>query len=370
MSEPLVSVIMNVYNREKYLGKAIESVLNQTYKNFEFIIVNDGSVDNSKNIALSYDDPRIKFIDNPINSGIGKSRNIGLKHTRGKYIWAVDSDDIADPVLLEKLVKVMESDNNCVFSISFARGINDNGEIVMHRKYNYFPQSKEAFRYQIALSTFFAHSGSLMLKDAIIKVSGYSETLKVSVDYDLFSRLIDLGDFLVLPEYLMYYRVDEKCTTVKVDENTRYSCVKPIIKENFEKKFEIIIDDETSENIAKLGWNYKIQGKKIFRLLKLLQDSRKAFLDRNNLSYEAKKAVDIIYLKKYIQFCGGASEMLNIKLFFLLLIKAYPAAVNGLGNMWINYMIRLCMGKNTVDLLKKISRPFADKFFRIFCRFQ
>ena len=92
---PKISVVMPAYNAEKYIGEAIESILNQTFKDFEFIIINDGSVDHTKEIIREYNDPRIVLLENDKNRGIVLSLNKGLDAATGKYIARMDADDIA-----------------------------------------------------------------------------------------------------------------------------------------------------------------------------------------------------------------------------------------------------------------------------------
>src|SRR5690242_9380591 len=99
---------MPVYNASSYLREAIESILNQTYSNFEFIIINDGSTDNSLEIIRSYHDPRISVVNNETNLGIIKTRNKGLKLAKGKYIANMDADDISLSSRLEKQVQYLE----------------------------------------------------------------------------------------------------------------------------------------------------------------------------------------------------------------------------------------------------------------------
>ncbi len=108
---PKVSVIMPCYNVEKYVGEAIESILNQTFTDFEFIIINDGSTDNTANIIRQYakSDERIKFIDNEKNSGFIATSNQCLDVATGEYIAKMDSDDISTPERLEKQVKFLDA---------------------------------------------------------------------------------------------------------------------------------------------------------------------------------------------------------------------------------------------------------------------
>lgn len=106
---PTVSVVMPAYNAEKYLREAIESILSQTFTDFELIIINDGSTDRTKEIILSYDDPRIVYIENEQNSGICITLNKGLEAARGRYIARMDSDDISMPERLAKQVEYMDT---------------------------------------------------------------------------------------------------------------------------------------------------------------------------------------------------------------------------------------------------------------------
>jgi len=113
--EDLVSIIMPSYNTDKFIGESIFSVLNQTYINWELLIVDDCSTDNTKNIVKQFDDKRIKFFQNEKNSGAAISRNKALREARGKWIAFLDSDDLWYPDKLEKQIKFME-DNNYHFS--------------------------------------------------------------------------------------------------------------------------------------------------------------------------------------------------------------------------------------------------------------
>src|SRR6187397_2012165 len=107
MSEPLVTVLMSVYNAEKYLREAIDSILNQTYRNFEFIIINDASTDGSEAIINSYKDERIRLISNSQNLRLTASLNKGIDLAKGKYIARMDADDASLPERLQKQVTFM-----------------------------------------------------------------------------------------------------------------------------------------------------------------------------------------------------------------------------------------------------------------------
>ena len=95
MNQPKVSVLMTVYNSERYLHRAIESILNQTFRNFELIIVQDVSTDHSRDIIESFHDTRIRVIWNSVKRGLSHARNLGLEAARGDYVTVMDSDDVA-----------------------------------------------------------------------------------------------------------------------------------------------------------------------------------------------------------------------------------------------------------------------------------
>ncbi|MBA7530747.1 UDP-Glc:alpha-D-GlcNAc-diphosphoundecaprenol beta-1,3-glucosyltransferase WfgD [subsurface metagenome] len=100
--QPLISVVMPTYNHGRFIGDAINSVLNQTYRNLELIIIDNFSEDNTEKIVTSYKDDRIKYLKFKNNGVIASSRNYGIKHSRGEYIAFLDSDDVWLPEKLEK----------------------------------------------------------------------------------------------------------------------------------------------------------------------------------------------------------------------------------------------------------------------------
>ena len=115
MNEPMVTVLMSVYNGEKFLKEAMDSILTQTFTDFEFLIINDGSTDNSVKIIESYNDSRIRLINNEKNLKLIASLNKGISLARGKYIARMDCDDISSPMRLEKEVDFLENSSDSSF---------------------------------------------------------------------------------------------------------------------------------------------------------------------------------------------------------------------------------------------------------------
>ena len=122
------TVLMPVYNGEKYIREAMDSILNQTFNDFEFLIVNDGSTDSTKQLIESYPDPRIRLV-NQENRGVAKSLNRGLRLAKGKYIARMDADDISLPDRLAKQIEVLESNPDVDITVSCIEGIDSQGNL-------------------------------------------------------------------------------------------------------------------------------------------------------------------------------------------------------------------------------------------------
>src|SRR4029078_1647315 len=155
----MVSVVMPVYNAEKYLREAIQSILTQNYSNLEMIIVNDGSTDNSKNIILSFEDPRLRYFENPENWGIVRTRNRALAEATGEYVAVLDSDDVALPDKLRFQVEFMENNPEFKLCGSYFKTIDANGHILKNVK---FPSHDGDARSMLLVHNCFCHSTIVM----------------------------------------------------------------------------------------------------------------------------------------------------------------------------------------------------------------
>jgi glycosyltransferase involved in cell wall biosynthesis len=200
-NDPRVSVLMTVYNGEKYLSEAIDSILNQTFEDFEFIIIDDGSTDGSADIIQSYRDERIRFLRNGKNLSVPVSSNIGLKLSCGEYIARMDCDDISLPERLEKQVQFMD-DHPEVGICGTWLEIFGNAEGV----WRYPSENSEI----MALSFFnspMAHPTSMMRKELLFKYSlFYDESYTYSSDYEFWVRCGKYFPLANLDEVLFRYR--------------------------------------------------------------------------------------------------------------------------------------------------------------------
>lgn len=203
---PLVSVLMPVYNGEKYVSLAIESILSQTFQDFEFIIVNDASTDSTKDIISAYaiKDPRIVIITNESNLNIAGSLNKGIESAKGDFIARMDADDIALKDRLEKQSKLLVENPKVAVVGSDIQVIDESGNFLGYRKY---PTDSRALKKVIFRYSPFAHPAVMFRKKVVQDAGGYDKTKSPSEDVDLWFRLGVLYDFMSIPQVLLKYRV-------------------------------------------------------------------------------------------------------------------------------------------------------------------
>lgn len=200
---PKISVIMSVYNCEKYLKYAVDSILNQTYKDFEFIIINDGSTDKSREILESYKDDRIKLFNNK-NKGLTKSLNEAIGYSKGEYIARIDADDIALPERFEKQVKFLDSNPEIVMCGTWADFINEDGEILREFRR---PVTDRDIKREIVFHNPFIHPSVMMRKSVFDKIGLYDESFRHAQDYELWTRIVTKFKTANIPEKLLRYRL-------------------------------------------------------------------------------------------------------------------------------------------------------------------
>ena len=221
--QPKTSIIMPVYNGEKYLAEAVESILDQTFKEFEFLIINDGSRDGTATILSQYRDPRIKVIDNGKNIGLTKSLNKGLEVSRGKYIARQDADDISNPYRIEKQVHMFEEDRLLGLVSSFFKIMDDHGRTLRTVTP---PKEEEAIRQSILNSNPFCHGAAMFRRDAIERLGGYREFFKYAQDYDLWLRISERYKVRNVGEVLYRWRKSKDCISdQKRMEQSQYAMV-------------------------------------------------------------------------------------------------------------------------------------------------
>lgn len=203
---------MPVYNSEKYVSEAIESILSQSYTNFEFLIIDDGSTDNTKVKINAYaqKDRRIIFLENRENLGICETLNRGIVHTQGSYIVRMDSDDMSAPHRIEKQLRFLLDHPEIGIVGSAIRLIDTTWKTLAERHYhsNDSMIRKSLFRYSP-----FCHPAIMVRKDILDLAWYYDPLLIYAEDYDLYFRIWKYTKFANIPEILLWYRIHEESTT-------------------------------------------------------------------------------------------------------------------------------------------------------------
>ncbi|MBF2072891.1 MAG: glycosyltransferase [Synechococcales cyanobacterium C42_A2020_086] len=224
-SPPTISVLMPVYNAQRYVAQAVESILNQSFGDFEFLIIDDGSTDRSLKILQRYanQDPRIRLISRP-NTGYVKALNELLALAQGEFLARMDADDVAMPNRFAQQVKFLRQHPEVLCVGGAQDWIDDAGRFLLHH-----PEAEtDAEIQQLALSgqTPINHPSAMMRRTAVLQVGGYDEALHPSEDLDLWLKLGEIGQLANLPETVLQYRqhdrsVSERLQTLQTEQRRR-----------------------------------------------------------------------------------------------------------------------------------------------------
>lgn len=204
-NNPMISVVLPVYNAQNTIKESIDSIITQSYTNWEMILINDGSSDSTMDIVKSYKDERIKVYNNEGNKGLIYTLNRGVELATGKYIARMDSDDIALPLRFEKQIEYMESNPKCIICGTFARTFsNDNKKSRILK----FEVSNTKIKHSLICACCFAHP-TVMIRTSVFQNTSirYDENYPYAEDHKLWIDLMHLGEYHNIPEVLLRYRV-------------------------------------------------------------------------------------------------------------------------------------------------------------------
>ena len=200
---PKVSAIMPAYNAEKYIKEAIESILSQTFGDFEFIIINDCSKDATEEIILSYTDPRVVYIKNDENLRVARTLNKGLEIAQGEYIARMDADDISLPDRFEKQVKYLDTHPEVAVLGTNVEVFDEDGPICT----GWSSTDPAQMKVDLFFSCGLAHPSVMMRKNVIRELGGYDAQYEGLEDYQLWCRVAEKYGVTTLPELLFRYRI-------------------------------------------------------------------------------------------------------------------------------------------------------------------
>ena len=309
---PRVTVLMSVYNGEKYLEDAINSILQQTFADFEFLIINDGSTDNSRDIIVSYEDPRIRLFDNPANIGLTNSLNRGLGTARGDLIARQDADDISRPTRFEQQVGFLERHPQVALLGTQNRIIDQNG-CLLRSAGSTKPIGNTALRWYLMFDNPFIHTSVMFRRKMVcMEFKGYDDEAVKCEDFELWSRIARKYQVRNLPQVLVDTRIHpESIMAAKHYLNPRIS---PI----YEKIF--------LENIRVLS-GFGNAPKEYATLLNSLREG--PGYGRIETPNRIMKAIDVLF-KRYCIHCPEAALNQDIRCYIAFQYSriAYYSAIN------------------------------------------
>jgi glycosyltransferase involved in cell wall biosynthesis len=210
----LVSVLLPSYNSELYIGKAIQSILDQTYANFELLLLDDGSTDRTKSIIESFKDSRIKLFFENQNKGIVYQLNKGIEHARGEFIARMDADDVSFPERFQKQVDFLEDPKNYKIDVlgTDAVSIGSSNKPIIHQ--NYLPKQ---ISFMLNFKCPILHPTVMMRKSIFVNGYKYEEEYLYAEDFALWRKVDNGNNIAILPYILLSYRTHENQTNANTN---------------------------------------------------------------------------------------------------------------------------------------------------------
>ena len=300
-NSPILSVLMPVFNSEQFVAEAIESILNQTFKDFEFLILDDASTDRSFEIIKDFEnkDSRIKVYQNEKNLGVVESRNKLINLSKGKYIAWLDSDDIALPNRFEKQIKFLEDHPEIGMTGAYPIIIDENGKKI--RKW-WFETDPQKLKIELFFHSPFL-SSSIVIRKSALPQNYYDSRFPVAEDFDLYSKIAEGFDIANIPEFLVKYRINSKgLSKSNTEKMERLSLL--VIKEHAER-LGIDLDENAIKDLRKAKRALKIAFEEITDIENSLILLKKMLLANNRFD---KTAVTEIIQKYWFETCRKSTH--------------------------------------------------------------
>lgn len=250
---PKISIIIPTYNREDYIADTIQSVLEQTYKDFEVIVVDDGSTDNTKS-KLEKFGSKIKLIEQK-NSERAIARNNGVKQSSGEYIAFVDSDDIWVKNKLEKQIEILENNKDIILTYSSCLRINQNGSKIKPAERQKQGYSGLLFE-KLLIRNFITSPTPLLRRKNFEQIEGFKSKYIPYEDWEFWIRLSTLGKFLFIPTPLAYYRIHKEQSVKLVQAEKIENITNSLLQDSFSLKDLPETLKNKSLGIANLRFSY------------------------------------------------------------------------------------------------------------------
>ncbi|MCC5602189.1 glycosyltransferase [Nostoc favosum] len=296
-----ISVIIPAYNSEKTIKETIQSVLKQTFTNFELIIINDGSRDSTIEVIAEIKDSRIKVFSYP-NAGGNVSRNRGLHLAVGEFVSFLDADDLWTPDKLQSQLKILQENVTAKVAYSWTDYIDANGEFILSGK----RINLNGNVYENLLLNNFLENGSnpLICRKALIKLGGFDESLSAAQDWDMWLRLASKFDFICVPSVQILYRISANSVSSNLVRQEK-SCLQ-VLERAYKQRRSL---GDARRTTLKHSWNISLANLYKYLVCKALQ---KPFNKKKGLAAA-------IFLWKY--FIHDPSRLQNINFTLKLSLK-------------------------------------------------
>ena len=295
---PKITVLMPVFNCAPYIGDAINSILIQTYIDFEFIIVDDCSTDGTLEIIGKIEDPRIILLSKETNTGYTKSLNLGLNMARGEYIARMDGDDISLPERFNRQVYFMDNNPDVAVCGTWFEYIGEGNQLMP------FPLTHDAIKILLLEQNPIGHPTAMIRKSILDKNwLRYDETMEPSEDYDLWIRLSAYGQLANIGERLLMYRIhDKQVSAIKIKRQNLNALACRL------KGYQLLKPDVKMEDLY-YDSNIKCSKMNAFKRIKKVHDTWQELMERN-------KKAGIYDSRLFVSFAHNKAS-LNIRSFFL-----------------------------------------------------
>lgn len=253
MSSIPVTVIMSVHNGRRFLSAAVNSILHQTFRDFEFIIINDGSTEPVDDIIEGIFDSRIIYIKQR-NVGLTRSLNRAIDMSHGEYVARMDSDDVSDATRLEKQLRQVEINPELDMVGTFFDIIGENDKLIRSRALLTDPLYR---LWRLQFHNNYAHGSMMMKKSSVQRIGKYNVALKYAQDYDLWRRLSGKCNTMIIPEALYRYRMVDDSAQASVRNYDEQLGAAITISNN---SLRTSVDDLTEEELIQVRsvyWNFQ-----------------------------------------------------------------------------------------------------------------
>lgn len=294
---PKVSVLMSAYNAATHIQSAINSVLNQTFTDWELLVIDDGSTDQTSTILQTFHDPRLRLLKNNLNIGLTKSLNLALRQARGEYVARLDADDLSLPERFSQQVHFLDRHPEIVLVGTLAKLIDSEGSLFDYQK---TPTDPDIIKFSLLFGNPITHSSIMFSRKIVLDLGGYNEQFRYAQDFDLYSRLVQKHRIAILPELLVKYRRHSQSITLH--QNSRQSAEDFALRTVFNNIQQYLAITPEDFLLIKQGLLIKnrpsLSPIQTLRTMNLLRRIWRQYLKKERLSLETIKKIRPLYHRR------------------------------------------------------------------------